>query len=78
MPQRWRRIHQPEDTTWLEWHREVMSKRIGRGMLKVWLSLSGEWKASLTRPNGDTASTTLDEDAEAEVKAAALRWALAQ
>lgn len=78
MTQRWKQVHQPEDPSWLEWHREVMSRRIGRSILKVWLSLSGDWRASLARPNGDSASTTLDDETEGDAKASALRWALAQ
>ncbi|NMG30601.1 hypothetical protein [Aromatoleum evansii] len=55
-----------------------MSRRIGRSILKVWLSLSGDWRASLARPNGDSASTTLDDETEGDAKASALRWVLAQ
>ena len=49
---KWIQIFQEEDADWIEWHKEVMSERLGRVILKIWLDSNGSFKASMTKPNG--------------------------
>ena len=76
----WKRINIPDDPLWCELHKQVMSTKFGRCMLKVWLDLNDVpcWRASLTEANGNGKITTIlicDGDSIKDVKRAAEIWA---
>ena len=45
----WKEIQHPLDPYWIEWHKEVISARHGRGMLKLWMGGSGSYFTSFTK-----------------------------
>ena len=70
----WEQIKQPEDISWVEWHREMMTYEFGRCMLKVWETMDGYFMASATKPNGDRAIKALEASDIETAKNEAERW----
>jgi hypothetical protein len=74
----WTKIIIAKAPDWQQWHREIMSPRQGRGMLKVWFDgYTGIWRTSLNYPSGAHTTTCLEQVGNAcEAKAQALDWAM--
>ena len=74
----WKKINIDEDPSWVEWHSECMSETQGRIMIKVWLSGSGDFMVSFTKPNSERGTSKMEADNIENSKIEALEWAKAQ
>ncbi len=71
----WSQVPNHEDLDWIEWHKEIMSAKHGRCMLKIWLSYDGLCKASITTPKDARYTKTLKSEDIESAKNEAEEWA---
>ena len=49
----WQKVIIAEDPNWDEWRAEVDSRKRGQCVLKVWRSYAGDYRLSITNPDGE-------------------------
>ncbi len=72
----WEEIINNKGLDWVEWHKEIMSPKFGRCMLKLWLSSDGWCSASIITPKEARYTKTLKAEDIESAKNEAEEWAV--